>query len=122
MVVFGRDGLDEISIGAPTYVCELKGGKTKTYEITPEQFGFKRSQKSEIVGGDKSENARITRQILGGQKGAKRDAVVLNAAAAVYVAGKCPSIKDAVSLVSDTIDSGRALSKLNEFIKYSNEL
>ena len=121
MVVYGNDGLDEISMSAPTTLCEVKDGWLRSYEITPEQFGFKRCSKSELSGGTPVENAVILRSILNGEKGAKRDAAVLNAAAALYITGKYETIDIAVGVAEEIIDSGKAMDKLNEFIRYSNE-
>jgi len=121
MVVHGNDGLDEISMSAPTTLCEVKNGWLRTYEITPEQFGFKRCDKSELVGGAPAENAVILRSVLSGEKGAKRDAAVLNAAAALYISGKYDSIDSAVKTAENIIDSGKAMNKLEEFIRRSNE-
>jgi anthranilate phosphoribosyltransferase len=120
MVVHGNDGLDEVSISSPTTICELKDGWLRSYEITPEQFGMKRCSRSELAGGTPDENAKILKAILNGEKGAKRDASVLNAAAALYVTGKYDSIDEAVRVANETIDSGRAIEKLNEFIRCSN--
>jgi len=120
MVVFGFDGLDEISMSAPTMLCEVKNGWLRSYDVTPEQFGFKRCAKEELVGGTPAENAVILRSILSGEKGAKRDAAVLNAAAALYISGKHESINDTVKVAEDILDSGKALNKLEEFIRYSN--
>lgn len=121
MVVFGKDGLDEISLSSPTNVCEIKNGVLSSYEIKPEDFGFKRCEKSELVGGTPEENANILRTILKGEKSVKRNAAVLNAAAALYVAGKEKSVKDGIRTAENIIDSGKALEKLNEFIYFSNE-
>ena len=120
MVVYGQDSLDEISLSAPTSVCELKDGEITKYEITPEQFGFKRCTKEELVGGTKEENAKIIRDIFSGVKGPKRDAVVLNSAAALHVAKENLSMEDAVKEVEQLIDSGKAMEKLEEFIAFSN--
>lgn len=120
MVVYGQDSLDEISLSAPTSVCELKDGEITKYEITPEQFGFKRCTKEELVGGTKEENAKIIRDIFSGVKGPKRDAVVLNSAAALHVAKENLSMEDAVKEVEQLIDSKKALEKLEEFIAFSN--
>lgn len=120
MVVYGQDSLDEISLSAPTSVCELKDGEITKYEITPEQFGFKRCTKEELVGGTKEENAKIIRDIFSGVKGPKRDAVVLNSAAALHVAKENLSMEDAVKEVEQLIDSRKALEKLEEFIAFSN--
>ena len=122
MVVYGNDGLDEISMSSSTTLCEVKNGWLKTYEITPEQFGFRRCEKSELVGGTPAENAVILRSVLQGEKGAKRDAAVLNSAAALYITGRYESIDDAVKIAEDIIDSGKAMNKLEEFIRCSNEV
>ena len=121
MVVFGQDKLDEISMSALTTVCEIKDGTFTSYELTPEQFGYARCQKEELVGGTPAENAEITRKILSGEeKGAKRKAVCLNAGAALYIAGKAESMKAGVKMAEELIDSGAALTKLNQFIEESN--
>jgi len=121
MVVHGNDGLDEISMSAPTTLCEVKNGWLRSYEITPEQFGFRRSEKTELAGGTPADNAAILRSVLGGENGAKRDSAVLNAAAAMYISGRCDSIEDAARVAGEIIDSGKALDKLEEFIRRSNE-
>jgi anthranilate phosphoribosyltransferase len=121
MVVHGNDGIDEISMSAPTTLCEVKNDWLRTYEITPEQFGFKRCEKSELAGGTPEENAVILRSVLSGEKGAKRNAAVLNSAAAMYISGKYDSIEDAVKIAEEIIDSGKAMNKLDEFIRCSNE-
>ena len=120
-MVYGQDGLDEISMGAPTKVCEVKNGEFSSYEITPEQFGFKRCDRSELEGGTPEENAEITKAILGGEKGAKRNAVALNAGAALYIAGKAENLEAGIRLAESLIDSKAAMRKLEDFIKYSNE-
>jgi anthranilate phosphoribosyltransferase len=120
MVVFGNDGLDEISMSSPTTLCEVKNGWLRSYEITPEQFGFKRCTKEELVGGTPAENAVILRSVLNGEKGGKRNAAVLNAAAALYISGKYESINDTIKVAEDMIDNGKALAKLEEFICGSN--
>jgi len=122
MVVFGQDGLDEISISAPTSICEISDGKYSRYTIIPEQFGMKRCGKEELVGGTPQENAEITRNILNGEKGPKRDAAVLNAAAALYVAGRTPDIQEGVRLAEHIIDSGKAMEHLEKFIKLTGEI
>jgi anthranilate phosphoribosyltransferase len=122
MVVHGEDGLDEISLSAPTAVCEVKDGWVRSYTITPEQFGFERCNKEDLQGGTPSENAAILKALLGGEKGAKRDAVVLNAAAAMFITGRYESIAAAVKIVADVIDSGKAMQKLDAFIRCSNEV
>ena len=122
MVVFGQDSLDEISMSAPTSVCEIKNGTFTSYVLTPEQFGYERCTKEELQGGTPQENAKITRDILEGkEKGAKRHAVCLNAGAALYIAGKADTIEAGVKLVEQLIDSGAAKNKLEEFIAKSNE-
>jgi anthranilate phosphoribosyltransferase len=118
-VVFGQDGLDEISMSAPTSICEVRDKNLNYYTITPEQFGFKRCNKSELVGGSPQENAFITREILIGRGGAKRDAVILNSAAAIHIAKPEISFKEAVEVASETISSGKALEQLEKFIAYS---
>lgn len=121
MVVYGTDRLDEISLSAPTDVCEYKDGWMKNYEITPEQFGFERCAKEDLRGGTPDENAAITRGILGGEiTGHKRNAVLLNAGAAIYVGGKADSMKDGIELAAELIDSGKALAALDSFIAESN--
>lgn len=120
MVVYGQDKLDEISVSAPTTVCEFGDGNFETYEIKPEDFGLQTAEKEELVGGTPQENAKIKRAILDGEKGAKRDAVLLNAGAGLYVAGKASSMKEGVALAAELIDSGAAKQKLEEFIRESN--
>ena len=121
MVVYGQDSLDEISMCAPTSVCEIRDGKFTSYEITPEQFGYERCEKGALTGGTPAENAEITKAILKGEeKGPKRQAVCLNAGAALYIAGKAASIEEGVKLAESLIDSGAALKKLEEFIFKSN--
>ena len=122
MVVYGQDGLDEISMSAPTSVCEIKDGWFQSYEITPEQFGYERCEKGALTGGTPAENAEITKAILKGEeKGPKRQAVCLNAGTALYIAGKAASIEEGVKLAESLIDSGAALKKLEAFIRESNE-
>lgn len=118
--VYGQDGLDEISVSDKTSVCELRDGRLKCYEIALEDFGMERCSKEDLVGGNPRENAEITLSILNGQKGPKRNAVVLNSAAALYVAGKADSIEDGVRLAGEIIDSGRAKKQLEKFIEYTN--
>ena len=120
MVVYGQDMLDEISLSAPTTVCEFADGETKTYVIKPEDFGFKTCEKSDINGGTPEENAEITRAILKGAQGPKRDAVLLNAGAGLYIGGKAGSIAEGVKLAAELVDSGAAYRKLEEFIEASN--
>ena len=121
MVVYGRDRLDEISMCESTAVCEIKDGWFQSYELTPEQFGYERCDKSELTGGTPEENAEITRAILEGrEKGAKRQAVCLNAGAALYITGRTEAIEEGVRLAEKLIDEGAALKKLDEFITESN--
>ena len=121
MVVYGQDSLDEISMCAPTSVCEIRDGKFTSYEITPEQFGYTRCSKDDLVGGTPAENAEITKAILKGEeKGPKRQAVCLNAGAALYIAGKAETMEAGVRMAEELIDSGAALKKLEEFIQESN--
>ena len=122
MVVYGQDSLDEISMCAPTSVCEIRDGKFTSYEITPEQFGYERCEKGALTGGTPAENAEITKAILKGEeKGSKRQAVCLNAGAALYIAGKAASIEEGVKLAESLIDSGAALKKLGEFVEETNK-
>jgi len=121
MVVYGHDGLDEISLGAPTTVCELRNGFIKTYDIEPEQFGLERCKKDDLVGGTPSENARITRSILEGEKGPRRNAVLINSAAAIHIAKPEIEIKDAVAIAAKAIDSGKAKDQLERFIILSQK-
>lgn len=120
MVVYGKDGLDEISISAPTKVCEIRNGWFKTYEINPTDYGFLLFDKQALVGGNPNDNAKITLDIFNGKKGAKRDAVVLNSAAALYITRDDLTLKEAIAEIENILDSGLALKKLNEFIEKSN--
>lgn len=120
-VVYGTDGLDEISLSAPTKVCEVKDGTFTSYEITPEQFGFNRCGKEDLAGGTPAENAQITRDILSGKTGPKRDAVLMNAGAAIYMAGKAETIQDGIDMARNMIDSGKAAAQLEKFVKLSNQ-
>lgn len=120
MVVFGQDKLDEISLSAPTTVSEFKDGWFKTYEITPEEFGFERCTKEDLKGGTPEENAAITKAILSGEKGHKRNAVLMNAGAALYIGDKAASMAEGIKLAAETIDSGKATKTLEELIRVSN--
>ena len=120
MVVYGQDKLDEISMSAPTTVCEIRDGWFKSSVIRPEDFGFERCTKEELRGGAPEENARITLSILNGEKGPRRNAVLMNAGAALYIGGKAESIKDGTLLAGELIDSGKALETLNKLIELSN--
>ena len=120
MVVYGQDKLDEISLSSPTTICEMRDGWYKTYAITPEDFGFDYCTKQDLVGGTPEENAQITRDILNGQKGHKRNAVLLNAGASLYIGGKADSMSDGVKLAAELIDSGKAAATLEKLIEVSN--
>lgn len=120
MVVYGMDKLDEISMSAPTKICELRDGWYRSSIITPEDFGFERCTKEELKGGEPSVNAEMTRGILRGEKGHKRNAVLMNAGAALYIGDKAPSMADGVKLAADLIDSGKAYETLEKLIEISN--
>ena len=120
MVVYGQEKLDEISLSAPTTICEIKDGWLKPSVITPEQFGFERCTKDDLRGGTPEENAQITRAILNGEKGHKRNAVLMNTGAALYIGGKADSMQDGIALAAQLIDSGKALQTLNKLIEVSN--
>ena len=122
MVVYGQDKLDEISMSAPTTVCEINNGQYRSYVIQPEDFGLQRCSKEDLVGGTATENAEITKGILSGQiQGPKRDAVCMNAGAALYIGGKADSIGEGIKLAQQLIDSGAAMKKLEEFVEFSNK-
>lgn len=120
MVVYGNDGLDEISVSDVTTVCEIRDGIISEYEIFPESFGLQRYKKQELIGGTPIENAEITKNILLGEKGAKRDAVVLNSAAALYIAQQVKSIKEGIEMAEKILDTGMAMKQLEKFITLSN--
>lgn len=120
MVVFGQDKLDEISMSAPTKICEINNGWFKTYTIKPEQFGFERCTKADLKGGTPEENAQITRDILSGKQGHMRNAVLMNAGAALYLYDKADSLKSGIALAAELIDSGAALKTLEKVIEVSN--
>lgn len=121
MVVYGQDSLDEISLSAPTSICEIKDGWFQSYEITPEDFGYARCAKEDLIGGDPEDNAAITRAIINGtDRGPKRNAVCLNAGAALYITGAVDTMAEGVRLAERLIDEGKAAAKLEEFIKESN--
>jgi len=122
-VVHGCDGLDEATLTTRTKVCELEKGVLRSYYLDPEELGLKYCTLAELIGGDAQENAQITRSILNGtEQGAKRDIVVLNAALCLYLAGKTATIKSAIPLAKDLINSGAAMKKLEEFVRLSNEV
>ncbi len=120
LVVYGTDGLDELSISSETKVCELRGEKICSYTLTPEEVGLPRGEKADLVGGTPEQNAQITLSILRGEQGAKRDAVLLNAGAGLYVAGKANSIKEGVQMAKELIDSKQSLHKLIQFQELSH--
>ncbi len=121
MVVYGMDKLDEISLSAPTKVCEFKDGWYKVYTIEPEMFGMEKCTKDDLKGGDPAENAQIVRDLLEGQTGHKRNTVLLNAGAGLYIAGKADSFEAGVKLAGELLDSGKVKETLEKFIKISNE-
>lgn len=122
MVVYGKDKLDEISLSAPTLICEYKDGWLKQYEITPEQFGFERCTKDDLLGGTPQENAAVTRGILSGEiRGHKRNTVLLNAGAAIYIGNKADSLENGIKLAAELIDSGKAVAALENVVAASNK-
>ncbi|MDR0906975.1 MAG: anthranilate phosphoribosyltransferase [Oscillospiraceae bacterium] len=120
LVVYGQDGLDEISVSAPTSVCEIRDGSFNSYVITPEDFGLRRCAKSDLTGGSPQENAAITRSVLSGETGARRDAVLFNSGAAIYIAKPELTLRGAIDVAREAIDSGNALAQLEKFITLSN--
>lgn len=122
MVVHGHDGLDEITITSTTTICEVNDGKVTSYFITPEQFGLKRGELSELIGGDPAENAQIALAILNGEQGARRNIVVMNAACCIYMGKDNLSLRDCVRMAEDMLDSGKAKAKLDEFIQATNRI
>ncbi|MDF2838641.1 MAG: trpD [Evtepia sp.] len=120
MVVYGQDRLDEISTSSPTTICEFNGAEFRNYQICPEDFGFQTCSKSELIGGTPEENAQIALDILNGKLGAKRQAILLNTGAGLYIAGKTKTLQDGVLLAERLIDTGAAKSKLDELISESN--
>ena len=121
MVVFGRERLDEISLVGPTMVCEFNNGDYRTYDIAPEDFGLNRCKKEDLVGGTPEVNAQITRDILSGkERGAKRDTVLLNAGASLYIGEKASTLAEGIALAAELIDRGKALQKLEAFIEATN--
>lgn len=120
MVVYGQDRLDEISLSAPTSCCEIREGRTYSYVITPEQYGFTMCKKEELVGGSPEKNAEIALDILHGMPGPKKDAVILNSAAAIYIASENITMKEAIIMAQELIDSKKALAQLERFIELTN--
>ncbi|ORU01197.1 Anthranilate phosphoribosyltransferase [Anaerovibrio sp. JC8] len=122
VVVHGLDRLDEVSPSAPTTVCELKNGYYRTTRICPEDFGLVRGTKEELVGGPAEENAQITRDVLSGKiQGTKRNAVLMNAGLALYVAQKAPTMQAGIELAAEMIDSGKAYKTMEAYIAESNQ-
>jgi len=120
LVVHGSDGLDEITVTGPTRIAEVRNGSVRTYEVSPEQFGFARSPMDSLMGGDAAENATIIRAVLAGEKSPRRDVVLLNAAAALVAAARADSIAEALPLANKSIDSGAAVNKLDSLITFTN--
>ena len=121
MVVYGQDGMDEISMSAPTTVCEVRNGNFKSYTITPEQFGFTRCQKEELAGGDPKENAQFALDILNGAKGPKTDAVLFNAGAAIYTAKEGITIEEGIRIAREALESGKAKEQLAAFVNATKQ-
>jgi anthranilate phosphoribosyltransferase len=119
LVVHGSDGLDEITISGPTRIGELREGQVHTYEVTPEEFGLQRATLDDISGGDATFNAKLIQEVLSGKKSARRDVVLLNAAAALVAAGKASHLRDALPLAMRAVDSGIALKKLEMLVKFA---
>ncbi|MBQ4898467.1 anthranilate phosphoribosyltransferase [Paenibacillus sp. Marseille-P2973] len=122
LVVTSAEGLDEISISSSTRVSELKNGEVVTYELTPEQLGLRTYHLTEMMGGDPGTNADIIRRVLQGEQGAYRDVVLANAGACIYVSGLADSIREGVVIAAESIDSGKAYSKLEQLIQTTGEL
>ena len=123
LVVSSHDGLDEISISAPTQISELKDGKVFTYDLEPEQIGIRRYDIEAVIGGDAETNARLIREVFAGHRtDAYREIVLANAGACIYVGGKTDSLQAGVRLAADVIDSGKAIEKLQELIERTGEL
>lgn len=120
-VVSGKDRMDEITLTCETVVSELKDGQVKTFELSPEQFGMKRILMSELLGGDAAENAEITKAILSGEMGPKRDVVLLNAGAALYIGNVAASMEEGIKLAAEAIDSGKAVEVLERLVEYTNK-
>ena len=118
-VVHGHDGLDEISICAPTRISELRDGMIRTYDISPEQFFGQLASPEALTGGDPAVNAVITRKVLNGEKGPCRHVVLINTAAALVVAGKATQLKEGIQLAAQAIDSGAATGKLDSLIRFT---
>jgi anthranilate phosphoribosyltransferase len=120
LVVHGLDGLDEITITGKTRIAEAREGLVRSYEVEPEEFGMQPATLLEIAGGDALENAEIISAVLGGEKSARRDVVLLNTAAALVAAGRADHIGNAIPLAAKSIDSGGAAGKLKQLLRFSN--
>jgi anthranilate phosphoribosyltransferase len=120
MVVYGHDGLDEISLSAKTTVCEVNEGRINSFFLDPHQFGFDYCKREELIGGDPAMNANIALDILSGEKGPKRNIVLLNSAICLYMTYNNITLRECVRMAQQTIDSGKAMEKLNSFIRLSN--
>jgi anthranilate phosphoribosyltransferase len=120
LVVHGRDGLDEITISAASKIAEVRNGQVHVYEVTPEDFGLRRASLAEIAGGDAKQNAAIIRAILDGERSARRDVVLLNAAAALVAAGHADHIAEAVPLAAYALDSGHARQRLQLLVEFTS--
>ena len=121
MAVCGNDGLDEITLTGPTHCCEIRDGGLTSFDITPEQFGFETCDLEELIGGTPQENAQITRDILSGKEtGAKRNVILMNAGIAIYLGKEGITMEEGAALAKEMIDSGKALEKLEEFVKETN--
>lgn len=121
MVVCGSDGMDEITVTGKTYVNEIKDGKILEYEIDPKDYGIEYAEPEDIMGGSGEENAEITRKIFAGEKGPKRDIVVLNSAAGIYIGGKADTYAEAIEIAKKMIDEGHVIDKLNELVEFTNK-
>ena len=119
LVVHGEDGLDEVTVTGKTFIAELKDGKISSYEIAPEECGLARAQSGDLKGGTALENAELLRGILSGRRGAQRDVVLMNAAAALIAGDKAAAFKEGITMAAAAVDSGKALQKLEEFIGFS---
>ena len=120
MVVHGMEGLDEISLCGPTKISELRDSQIRNYTLTPEEVGLKRCRLEEIQGGNPEQCADALRAVLRGEKGAKRDVVLLNSAAALYVSGAAGSVSEGMGLAAQSIDSGKAQAKLEQLVRMTN--
>jgi anthranilate phosphoribosyltransferase len=120
MVVHGSDGLDEITLAGPTRVSELKDGSVSTYDLDPKDYGLTLAETDALKGGDPEANAKIASDILKGEKGPKRDVVILNAGAVIYVGGKADSLEAGMQAASEAIDSGAAMAKLEQLVRLTN--